>query len=228
MLFNDTFTNYYEPENGLAALDVLAAGVRAGLAPNAVRPAADLDGLLADARELARHSRGAPDAAAAGRFYSASRVACPPCERCPGAARRRRAKAVAVARASRLFEEHVATIADRLPLRGPASILFHGHCHQKSMGLVEPARALLAHRRHGQRARRRLLRHGRVVRHTRRHYDVSKQIGERRLLPAVRQKTPGTVVVASGTSCRHQILDFTGERALHPAVLLRNLLKTDR
>jgi len=40
----------------------------------------------------------------------------------------------------------------------------------------------------------------------------------------VRSKKPGTVVVAAGTSCRHQVRDFTGERAVHPAVLLRSLL----
>jgi Fe-S oxidoreductase len=57
-----------------------------------------------------------------------------------------------------------------------------------------------------------------------RHFDVSRAIGERKLLPAVRNKKPGTVVVAAGTSCRHQVEDFTGERAVHPAVLLRSLL----
>ena len=48
------------------------------------------------------------------------------------------------------------------------------------------------------------------------HFDVSRAIGERKLLPAVRNKKPGTVVVAAGTSCRHQVKDFTGERAVHP------------
>ena len=56
------------------------------------------------------------------------------------------------------------------------------------------------------------------------HFDVSRAIGERKLLPAVRNRKPGTVVVAAGTSCRHQVKDFTGERAVHPAVLLRSLL----
>ena len=56
------------------------------------------------------------------------------------------------------------------------------------------------------------------------HFDVSRAIGERKLLPAVRNRKPGTVVVAAGTSCRHQVKDFTGERAIHPAVLLRSLL----
>jgi hypothetical protein len=41
----------------------------------------------------------------------------------------------------------------------------------------------------------------------------------------VRQKPNGAVVVAAGTSCRHQIADFTGERAVHPAVLIAALLE---
>lgn len=56
------------------------------------------------------------------------------------------------------------------------------------------------------------------------HYEISRRIGERRLLPAVRQAGPETLVVADGFSCRHQIEDGTGRQALHTAeVLLRAL-----
>jgi Fe-S oxidoreductase len=58
------------------------------------------------------------------------------------------------------------------------------------------------------------------------HYDVSRAIAERKLLPAVRNRPAGSVVVASGTSCRHQIRDFANEEAMHPAVLIRSLLVT--
>jgi len=54
--------------------------------------------------------------------------------------------------------------------------------------------------------------------------NVSQKIGERRLLPAARKLDPGSVLVAAGVSCRHQVEDFTGVRALHPAELLRSLL----
>ena len=57
------------------------------------------------------------------------------------------------------------------------------------------------------------------------HYEVSRAIGERKLFPAVRSKAAGSVVVAAGTSCRHQIADFTGETAVHPAVLLDSLTR---
>jgi Fe-S oxidoreductase len=49
------------------------------------------------------------------------------------------------------------------------------------------------------------------------HFDLSLQMAERRLAPAVRQTAESTLVVAPGTSCRHQIHDTTGRRALHPA-----------
>ena len=55
-------------------------------------------------------------------------------------------------------------------------------------------------------------------------FGAAGDLSWRKLLPAVRRKKPGTVVVAAGTSCRHQVLDFTGQRAIHPAVLLRSLL----
>ena len=138
-----------------------------------------------------------------------------------------RERALAVARASVLFEEYADSLGPRLSLRsGPARVLLHGHCHQKSMGLLPPARTLLSK-----------IPGTTVVDpdagccgmagsfgYDRSHYEVSRAIGERKLFPAVRGREPGTAIVAAGTSCRHQIHDFTGEQAVHPAVLLRSLL----
>jgi Fe-S oxidoreductase len=61
--------------------------------------------------------------------------------------------------------------------------------------------------------------------YARKHYEVSRAIGERRLLPAARNLRDGDVLVASGTSCRHQVADFTGVRALHAAELLRSVIR---
>jgi FAD/FMN-containing dehydrogenase/Fe-S oxidoreductase len=233
VLFADTFTDHYDPEIGEAAIDVLqAAGVRAGLVPHGCcgRPQIS-KGLLGEARALAaRNADALYDHAAAGRpivfcepsCLSAVREDAPSLLR--GAARER---AQTVARASVLFEEFLAPIADRLPLgRGPEQILFHGHCHQKSMGATPPARALLAK-----------IPGANVVDldagccgmagsfgYAREHYDVSRAIGERKLFPAVRARQPGAAVVAAGTSCRHQVAEFTGARPVHPATLLRSLL----
>ncbi|WP_335966085.1 FAD-linked oxidase C-terminal domain-containing protein [Galbibacter sp. PAP.153] len=57
------------------------------------------------------------------------------------------------------------------------------------------------------------------------HYNVSMQIGELRLFPAVRNADPDTIIVANGTSCRHQIKDGTKREAIHPVTLLKNALK---
>jgi hypothetical protein len=64
--------------------------------------------------------------------------------------------------------------------------------------------------------------------YSRGHFDVSRAIGERRLLPAARSLGPGTVLVASGTSCRHQVADFTDTRAVHAAELVRAALTGHR
>ena len=61
--------------------------------------------------------------------------------------------------------------------------------------------------------------------YAREHYDVSRAIGERKLLPAVRGEGRRRRGRRGGHSCRHQIADFTGEKALHPAVLLESLLR---
>ncbi|MCB0273495.1 MAG: hypothetical protein KDI06_01695, partial [Calditrichaeota bacterium] len=58
------------------------------------------------------------------------------------------------------------------------------------------------------------------------HVDISLKIGERRLFPAVRQEDGETIIVAAGTSCRHQIHDGTGRKALHPAEAIRLALKS--
>jgi Fe-S oxidoreductase len=234
LLFNDTFTNHYDPEIGLAAIRVMKqAGVRTALAPNLCcgRPQIS-KGLLKTAREMAERNTEALYAdAAAGRplvfcepsCLSAVREDAPSLLR--GESRR---KAEKVASVSVLFEEFAARLMDRLALKaGPKSVLLHGHCHQKSMALVGPAKTLLS-----------CIPGASVVDldagccgmagsfgYGHDHYEVSRAIGERKLFPAVRSKSEGSVVVAAGTSCRHQIADFTGQKALHPAVLLESLLR---
>jgi Fe-S oxidoreductase/FAD/FMN-containing dehydrogenase len=56
------------------------------------------------------------------------------------------------------------------------------------------------------------------------HYAVSMKIGGLKLFPTVLKTEPGVIIAANGTSCRHQILDGTGRRALHPVTILRDAL----
>jgi Fe-S oxidoreductase len=52
------------------------------------------------------------------------------------------------------------------------------------------------------------------------HYELSMKVGELVLFPAVRAAGEGDLVAAPGTSCRHQICDGTGRRAVHPLEIL--------
>jgi Fe-S oxidoreductase len=56
------------------------------------------------------------------------------------------------------------------------------------------------------------------------HYEVSMKMGEVSLLPAVRSASPDTLVVADGTSCRHQIEHGAKRQALHVARVLEQAL----
>lgn len=56
-------------------------------------------------------------------------------------------------------------------------------------------------------------------------YEVSMQIGELKLFPAIRKTSKETIISANGTSCRHQIKDGTQVKAMHPVTILRNALK---
>jgi FAD/FMN-containing dehydrogenase/Fe-S oxidoreductase len=132
-----------------------------------------------------------------------------------------------LAEASRLFEEALLVLdAQKLPLREGSPVLLHGHCHQKALVGTGPTEEALA------------LSPGADVEvvdsgccgmaglfgYEEGHYEVSMKMAERRLFPAVRG-AEGRVVVAPGTSCREQILEGTGRRALHPAEYLARLLE---
>jgi FAD/FMN-containing dehydrogenase/Fe-S oxidoreductase len=237
VLFADTFTNYCHPEIGIAAADVLeAGGVAVDVIPHACcgRPLIS-QGLLEAARTSAMRNvdalfetaaHGHPIVFLEPSCLSAVREDAPALLR--GDAQRR---AKTIGDASVLFEDFLdrqwTAGAVSLPLRpGPSAIVLHGHCHQKAMGLMPASRALLA----------RVPRSSLVdldagccgmagsFGYAREHYDVSRKIGERRLLPAARDLKDDAVLVASGTSCREQVAHFTGVEARHPAVLLRSLL----
>jgi Fe-S oxidoreductase len=54
--------------------------------------------------------------------------------------------------------------------------------------------------------------------------EVSRAMGELSLLPAVRKAPDDVIIVADGTSCRHQIMDGTGRQAVHVARALAHAL----
>src|SRR5437773_4094849 len=60
------------------------------------------------------------------------------------------------------------------------------------------------------------------------HFELSQTIGERKLLPAVRESGEGTLVIADGFSCRTQIEQLAGRRALHTAEVVALALDQGR
>jgi Fe-S oxidoreductase len=102
----------------------------------------------------------------------------------------------------------------------------HGHCHQKAFDAMPAVERVLK------------LVPGLEVRtvessccgmagsfgYEAEHYEVSMKMAEASLLPAVRTAAQDSIVVADGTSCRHQIADGTGRSALHVARVLAQAL----
>jgi Fe-S oxidoreductase len=125
-----------------------------------------------------------------------------------------------------LFDEFAAQLD--LPLApGPQRILVHGHCHQKSLGLLPATLSLLSR-----------IPSAKVVDldagccgmagsfgYYKEHHEISEAIARRRLLTEVKKMGPGDVLVAPGTSCRHQVAELSGAQAQHPAALIRSLLR---
>jgi len=109
----------------------------------------------------------------------------------------------------------------------PGDALVHGHCHQKAfagMGAVERVLGLVPGLRVS------TIESGccgmaGAFGYEAEHYAVSMKMGELGLLPAVRKADADTLVVADGTSCRHQIADGTGRRAMHVARVLERALE---
>jgi FAD/FMN-containing dehydrogenase/Fe-S oxidoreductase len=104
-------------------------------------------------------------------------------------------------------------------------ILLHGHCHQKAFGAVTPIMDVLKLIPGAQPELIESSCCGMAgsFGYEAAHYDVSMQMAELSLLPALR-KQPDAIVVADGTSCRHQIKDGAAQEAVHVAVLLARQL----
>jgi Fe-S oxidoreductase len=142
-----------------------------------------------------------------------------------------RAEVAPLAKAAVMLEEALATemAEGRVPAspdRGGRVAHLHGHCHQKAfgaMGAVETVLRAIP---------------GLEVRpiessccgmagafgYRSEHIEASLAMGEAALFPALRAAEPDDIVVADGTSCRHQIRDGTGREARHGARVLAEFL----
>jgi Fe-S oxidoreductase len=232
VFFADTFSRYFEPENIEAGLAVLAAG---GYRVHLPRPADGRPlccgrtflaaGLVDEARVEAQRcvtalapfvARGIPIVGLEPSCLLGFRDEIPALIQSEDARR--------LAEHALLLEEFLARErALKLPLKPVAKrALLHGHCHQKSfaaMGAVEAVLKLvpdLAVETVESSCCGMAGSFGYGADTT----DVSLAMAELSLLPAVRAADADTLIVADGTSCRHQIRDGSGRDALHVARVL--------
>ena len=235
VLFGDTFNRYFERENLDAALAVLKAG---GYKAHIAKPASGRPlccgrtflsvGKVEQARAEARRTvdalkpfaeRGVPVVGLEPSCILSFRDEVPAMVKGEAAER--------VSANAFTFEEFLANEAKagrlNLPLKKIADrALVHGHCHQKAFDAFSPVETVL-----------KLVPELKVETvessccgmagsfgYNEETIDVSLAMGELSLLPAVRKADANTIVVADGTSCRHQIKDGAGREAIHVARVL--------
>jgi FAD/FMN-containing dehydrogenase/Fe-S oxidoreductase len=225
VLFPDTFNNYLLPETARAAVTVLeAAGFEVEVPRDRVccgRPLYDY-GMLQTAKAVLRDTiaklrRVTPDVpivvlepSCAAVFRDELLELFPDDEE----ARRLSARVM-------VLSEFLAKHAPEFRPQIERSALVHAHCHHKAVMRIDDEKAVLEQMG----IRTRVLDSGccgmaGAFGFEPEHYDISMKIGERVLLPEVRNADPGTDVVADGFSCREQIRQGTGRRALHLAELI--------
>ena len=237
VLFVDSFTGGFETENAHAAAQVLHA---AGYALHTVSKAGGhhccgrtqlAAGMVDEARaSLSALLDALQPLAEAGIAVVGLEPSCLLTLRDEALALKLGAKAETVAAQALLFEEFIAreAKAGRFSLKLKAldkPLLVHGHCHQKAFGAVSPLMDVL---KLIPGAKPELIESSCCgmagsFGYEARHQEVSMQMAEATLLPAIRRQ-PDAVVVADGTSCRHQIADGAQRQAVHAARLLASLL----
>jgi Fe-S oxidoreductase len=242
VLLVDTFNTYFEPETATAAVNVLTSAGYRVVTPQAVDNRRPLccgrtflnTGLIEEAKVEARRvlatlapyvERGVPIVGLEPSCLLTLRdefIALLPGE-----------ATAALADSAMLFEEFLS--AERksgrlnLPLNSlrERRALVHGHCHQKAFGLMPSVEEVLRWIP------------GLEVEpidsgccgmagpfgYEAEHYEISMKMAELSLLPAARKADEHTLIVADGTSCRHQLLDGAGRAGLHVARVLERALK---
>ncbi len=236
-LFPDTFTEFNEPDQGLAAVRVLeAAGCAVTLTPRHCcgRPALS-NGLVEEGRERARLvveallpyvEAGIPVVGLEPSCVLTLRDDYP--SLLPGADSERVAGNIYLL--DEYLSQRLAADPQTLPLRPHRQrYLVHGHCHQKALAGMEASLAVL---QAVPGAQAELIAAGccgmaGAFGYAADHYALSLAIARDRLVPAI-NANPGAILVADGFSCRHQIRELTGRQPLHLASALAALLADGR
>ncbi len=240
VLWDDTYLTFNQPEIGIAAVRVLeAVGLKVHLIKNrrcCGRPMIS-KGLLSQAKIHAAHNinlllpfveRGVPIVGLEPSCIAAFKDEYQ--DLLPGEGSKK------VAKQSFFIEDFLMDLFQKQRLHltfqeppKPLKILFHGHCYQKALGDTLQTQRLLS-----------LIPNATVVEipsgccgmagafgYEKGHYDISLACGEEVLFPMLREEPDTTLVAAAGVSCRHQIEDGVGKKAVHPIVLLARFLRKE-
>jgi Fe-S oxidoreductase len=237
LLWIDTFNNYFHPETSCAALDVLEHAGFAVKCSQAVlccgRPLYDF-GMLTEAKQyLKKVMNVLSDAIEAGLPIVVLEPSCASVFRnelvnlFPHDARARRLRQQTFL-LSEFLEKHAAGYA---PPNLSGKVLLHGHCHHKALMKMRDEEDLV--RRTGAELEcpdAGCCGMAGPFGFEKDKFALAQAIGERVLLPAVRSTNPETIIVADGFSCREQIRQSTGRRAVHLAEVLQeaSLSNTDK
>ena len=244
IILADTFNTYFEPENLIAATRVLAsAGYRVEFAKalTGERPLCCgrtflAAGLVDEARaEATRTIEALKPHVEAGTPIIGLEPSCLLTLRDEFSAMLPGPDSEALAGKAMLFEEFIAQEADagRLSLNLQPTTqkraLLHGHCHQKAfavMGSVEKTLRLVPEL-NVETVTSSCCGMAGAFGYQKETYDVSMKMAEASLLPAVRNESSDSYIVADGTSCRHQIHDGAERDAVHVARVLADALQTN-
>jgi FAD/FMN-containing dehydrogenase/Fe-S oxidoreductase len=226
VLFVDTFNRYFEPENARAAFKVLEAAGYGVYAPRDLCCGRTFLS-VGQVEEARREARKMIDALAPYVERGLPIVGLEPSclfslrDEFPVLA------GDALAKHSFLLEEFLASRPGKLRFREmKREVLLHGHCHQKAFDVMPAVEKVLG-----------MVPGLRVSTvqtsccgmagsfgYEAEHYDVSMKMAELALLPAIRNSPAEALLVADGTSCRHQIADGSGRAAVHVARVLEQAL----
>jgi Fe-S oxidoreductase len=237
VLFADTFNRYFERENLDAARRVLVAGgyrVHAAPPPDGERRPLCCGrtflsvGLIDQARrEMERTLKALAPYAGRGVPVVGLEPSCLLTFRDELPALIKSEAADALGDNALLFEEFLAREQKErrlgLPLGAlPKKALLHGHCHQKSFGAMGAVEGVLKSipELQVETVESSCCGMAGAFGYNADTIEVSFKMGELSLLPAVRQAADDALIVADGTSCRHQIHDGAGREALHVARVL--------
>jgi Fe-S oxidoreductase len=233
LLWPDTFNNYFHPETTMAAVDVLeSAGYRVSIPRKPLccgRPLYDWGFLDLAKKQLRQIMKELQPAIDAGTAIIGLEPSCISVFRdelgnlFPG-------RSIPMMTLSEFIQRE----GDRFKMpRLQRKAIVQGHCHHKAIMKFEPEEFVLR-------------KIGLDFEHLdsgccgmagafgfeEKHYEISMRIGERVLLPRAREAAADTLIIADGFSCREQIEQSTGRRALHLAEVLqmasRNGVQTDR